>query len=190
MNWRHYSNSLETATSEDKEVNSTDDADVGLTLGWRRIISSGWISLDGAVMAHNVFKSTMEIHPFKMYLPYYSQVGLTATGVWIPSGKTIEGLHLLVAYSHRQESNEEDRDRFHSDRWGAELTMLEMVAFRVGDNDDPMYQASSQTVGMALIVPRRLINPMELRLNWTRYDQGFDFGWQDIIGATLSASCS
>jgi len=187
-NWRHYSHSIEISRIDDETGNSTDDADIGLTIGWQRKIPSGWIRLDGAAMKHNIFQSSMVIHPFKIYLPNYSQVGLTATGVWIPTGKTIEALRVLVAYSHRQESKEEDRERFHADRWGAELTVLEMVAFRVGDNDDPLYQANSKTMGMALIVPRRLINPLELRLNWTRFDHGFDFGWQDIFGATLSAT--
>jgi hypothetical protein len=179
--WRHYRSEL----GSDKE--SADDADLGLTLRWRRESALGWVGVDLAAMRHNILKSTIGSDREEYNLPAYSQVGFALTGTLKPDQYAWELLRLMTAYAHRQEAREEDRLRFHDDRWGVELKVLETLAVRWGESDHAPYEGESTTRGLGLTIPRRLIDPVEVQLNWARIDGGIFEDNFDTYGATVSA---
>ena len=86
-----------------------------------------------------------------------------------------------------QEAREEDRLRFHDDRWGVELKVLETLALRWGESDHAPYEGESTTRGLGLTIPRRLIDQVEVQLNWARIDGGIFQDNFDTYGATVSA---
>jgi hypothetical protein len=179
--WRHYRSEL----GSDKE--SGNDADLGLNLRWRREGALGWVGVDLAAMRHNILKSTIGSDREEYNLPAYSQVGFALTGSLKPDQYAWELLRLMTAYTHRQEAREEDRLRFHDDRWGVELTILETLAVRWGESDHAPYEGESTTQGLGLTIPRRLIDPVEVQLNWARIDGGIFQDNFDTYGATVSA---
>jgi len=178
-NWRHYRESWATSTI------ASNDADLGIIVGYRHQIKNGWVSLAGAATVQNVIDASYDWHGWESALPGYGQFGGTLTGAWVRPESEKELLRMLIAYSHRNERWDEDRLLFNADRWGFEITALEILSLRCGDNDDPLPGAKSVRMGFGLLIPRRYIGPVDVRLDWTNFDTGKYIGKQNVIGATV-----
>ncbi len=186
VNWRHYRDQ-----SFSNET-SGDDADIGLTVSWRHEMNTGWLSLSGATMKHNISQTTLitdieDREPLETVLPYYSQTGVTLIRTWLLPDQAGEALRLLVAYSHRNETQDEDRDLYHADRWGVELTAVEIASFRWGDSDDSLYAGMTESMGLGLATPQHFLDPVSVQLEWARFDTGWIGGWRDVWGMTVAA---
>ncbi len=179
--WRHYRSEVGAAQE------SGHDADLGVNLRWRHEVALGWVNVDLGAMRHNILENTVGSDREEYHLPAYSQVGFAVTGTLKPNPASWELLRLMTAYTHRQEAREEDRRLFHDDRWGVELTILETLALRWGESDHAPYEGESTTRGLGLTIPRRLIDPVEVQLNWARIDGGIFEDHFDTYGATVSA---
>ncbi|MCP4290814.1 MAG: hypothetical protein GY780_03145 [bacterium] len=179
FNWNHYSRTTSSSYNNYNSFASTDDFDLGLTLGWEKPVAQGLFSLAVSAMEHNFQGNTISIDDRETLLPHYYEMGLTLNfSFFSDDQKTEEFRFLLAASNHRD-------DYYDADRVGAEFVILDAVSIRVGNNDRPITEGSSMTSGVGVKIARKHLNPFEVRLNWATYDLGNLGGLEDMFGATV-----
>lgn len=180
VSWRHYRSEVISSKA------SANDADLGLSLRWREVSKHGWLGADLSAMSHNFLGSDFSMEEDSARLPGYNQYGFALSGAWQPDPQTWEIVRVILAYTHRQERNDNDRRRYHDDRWGFEATAMELLALRWGESDHQIWGGRSTTAGAGIIIPRRWIAPLEIRLDWARMDSGILQDSVDTYGLTLA----
>lgn len=175
-NWR----SASYQTGDNKA--SASEFDLGLTAGIKKPLNDGWISGYVAATGRNLFDAKYSVDDWEISTPQYSQLGATLTRCWVQPGQT-ELLRLMVAVSRRLESEESNMQS--ASRWGVEMKALELVSFRFGSHGDPLGSEGTQTLGAGLQTPKHWLDPVVVKVDYTRLDGGDHWGWFDYYGASV-----
>jgi len=141
------------------EVRQGDGVDIGSSARYQyRLPNTRWIASAAGVM-RNVGDSDM--------LPYDTRLGLAVSCV-----VTGEQGHDLMALTFAYVLDDDRRDSayFGGRRLGIELTLLAVLSFRVG-HDEQMFGGSSQ-YGIGLAVPRQWLEPVGIVIDWGSMGMG------------------
>ncbi len=167
--WRRYDGSL-----ADFEYGES-TYDVGTSLRWRVNHARGWTDFKGGFWVMNQSGKSVAFDERESSLPEASRYGLSAESVINSRHSNQEMLRVVVAYA---EANYDSYFYEDQDHLGAELTALDLVSVRAGNNSR---LGDSNSWGVGLRVARPFMGPVALTLDYGRFDTGWR--WNEMWSA-------
>jgi hypothetical protein len=135
------------------------DMDLGTSARWTHAVDKGRIEFSGSAMLRNFAdQSVIYVDDFRgdseSTLPRYRDFGLAVSFFGDLADRPGDELAFRLMYSRRKNQNLDEEGFFGSERVGAELTLFEILALRVG-NDDSRVTEENRSYGFGLTLPER-----------------------------------